>query len=453
NLPNVTLTWNGISDAGAGISYVRYYVGGLPWTSTGSAAGAGSCSINTSSWSNGTHTVILQGVDKNGNLGATRSASYYKDTTPPLVGIATPVQNAAVSGNVNVSFTAKRNDAYSAFSSWKLECGYGTSPAKYTLLANGTDEKTNFSHTWNTDGLVEGGMYTLRLTATDAAGNSAATTRTVLIAKNTDMIAPALQIDSPAAYTPDGCNPKDADSESINQASQPVIYQRINNGGLVGLTNGKLYANNKIAGTQTTASQGFQLNAAAWNDATGWVYPEGSLVFLYVNAKDSTGDLYSTSTYQTQEIEDTINSISDIVNASNIAVGTNGAQLTQGSTTGVFESLNREFAGDVCYIDLKTMQEVPAGAGIAYQVSVDGGGTWQNITPISTDGGITNAMANRKYFTDAPAGSDVKLRATLNKGTATFSPTVKMMVASVRYTTYANAVLVAYAREKVVWGR
>ncbi len=148
------------------------------------------------------------------------------------------------------------------------------------------------------------------------------------------------------------------------------------------------------------------------------------------------------------EITDTFNDQSKIESLINVNQASSQIVLDKWDgvnyyASGSFESTNEEFAGDISYIDLIVDQNIPSDGSIEYKVSVDNGNTWSNITPVSTDGGFTVDTNNRKYFTTNPIGDSVKLRAIVYKSTSqNSSPTINSWSINVRYTTYANAVLI-----------
>jgi hypothetical protein len=133
-----------------------------------------------------------------------------------------------------------------------------------------------------------------------------------------------------------------------------------------------------------------------------------------------------------------------VENLNGVAVGGGSAALAGDASTGSFSSANREIIGYISYVDLIVDHSVPAGGSIAYQFSVDNGATWKDITPVSTDGGVTKNVANRYYFEDKGEanGSNIRLKANLAKGTAASSPVVSGWTAEIGFTAYATAVVI-----------
>jgi RHS repeat-associated protein len=112
------------------------------------------------------------------------SSPILVDGTPPNAAITTPSANSVLRGTVVITGTAA-DDHWGATGSWKLEYGAGASPSSWTAI--GDPRNTSVSNgslgTWSTAGLT--GLFTLKLTATDAAGNVTAATVTVDL-DNTD---------------------------------------------------------------------------------------------------------------------------------------------------------------------------------------------------------------------------------------------------------------------------
>ena len=90
----------------------------------------------------------------------------------PIAAITSPIPGATVSGTVTITGTAATNGT---LKDYVIELGEGPAPAKWTQLRRGTTPVLN-----NTLGTIEvsglglrAGLYTLRLTVTDASGGSA----------------------------------------------------------------------------------------------------------------------------------------------------------------------------------------------------------------------------------------------------------------------------------------
>lgn len=454
-----TITWSGINDANP--SKVQYRVAdtngntiaGLDWKDidrngiTGYPV-SGSYVINNpqhpeqafANLPDGEYRIYIRGVDSKTptpNIGVdTSSVVYKKDNTAPEVTIDSPSNNGTITGTVNITATITNNDGQSGFGGWTLDYGVGTDPSQYYTLTEGDtllDQQAIYA--WDTTWLSENTPYTLRLRAKDtsfAGGNIGVWEIHLLKSADSQNVAAELQIDTPSSST------YDITSEDVD-----VAYQRANDGGYTGLT-GKLYVNNELKGTESASGEGFDFNAAEkYFDSTDqewkFKYPEGTTQYFYVQANDTeNNELYSLNSYQTVDIEDVFDSSENVEELSNTQCVNGVMKLISNSIEGSFESVTKTFAGDISYLDLIVNETKPAGTSIEYKVSINGG-EWQDITPVSTNGGTTSNFTNRKYFN--LMGNSLKLKAILTPS-ASQSPEVDMWKMDARYTIYANAVIV-----------
>lgn len=454
-----TIKWSGVTDPGGHLVKMQYELNSSGiWNDIGTNYGVASGSFPiTASLKEGQNSIKVRGMDKDNNEGIpSNPVNYTKDTTPPKIDLF-KVSTQNPNGIVYVD--AIITDSGSSIE-WKLDYGSGYPAVSYCTpeLNKGTTVVNGRIFEWDTTkdpNIQENKKYTLRLRAKDALGNESTEIIELLKAYGSVFVASKLQIDQPVGYDSDGYKPdvEDIDRYVIDSPITNVLYQKINSGGIAGLSPGKLYVNNKLHDTETTAGQGFEFNAAAYDDENEkWLYPEGSIVFMYAQVRDSTGgELYSTGTQEALQIADVFSDMTKIdpdpLKIDHVELVNNDyIQLMQSYSSGSFESIKKQFAGDISYVDLTVDQTLPTGSSISYQVSVDGGQTWQPITPISTNGGVPVNHANRKYFGvnvgDGSIGDSVKIRATLNKGTASESPKLDSWSIDVRYTTYATALLV-----------
>ena len=145
---------------------------------------------NTTSWSNGTHSLRVRAVDAANNSGddviSVNVANAPPDLTPPTVAITSPGVRATVSGAVNITATASDNVGV-AFVEFFVDGVW-----------QGADTGAPYSHTWDSR-TVPNGLHTIMVTAEDTAGNRTSVTRDVTV-QNTlaDLIAPTVTITSPA---------------------------------------------------------------------------------------------------------------------------------------------------------------------------------------------------------------------------------------------------------------
>jgi len=127
-----------------------------------STTGTWKGNLNTTALRDGATTINVTATDKAGNVGSA-SVTFTVDNTPPSVSITAPAAGAELLGPVTIQFTA---------SDINLD--------KVLLYVDDAvfDVTGTTSYGWNTATLGDG-SHTLRLVATDKAGNSAQTSRTV----------------------------------------------------------------------------------------------------------------------------------------------------------------------------------------------------------------------------------------------------------------------------------
>lgn len=80
----IRVTWSDLTDQGCGtIGKLEYRIDNGAWTGVKNAKPSGSITVPVTSLSAGAHTVSMRGTDTLGNIGATVSAGFTKDTTAP----------------------------------------------------------------------------------------------------------------------------------------------------------------------------------------------------------------------------------------------------------------------------------------------------------------------------------------------------------------------------------
>jgi Bacterial Ig domain len=156
--------------------------GTTTWTDACSGATTPySCSWVTTGLTDGLYDLRVSATDAAGNAGTTVVSGRRVDNTAPSVTVTDP--GAAVAGAVTLQSTA--SDSGSGLASVTYE--YRTSPSgTWTTVCSAASSP--FSCTWTTTALTDG-LYDLRASATDAAGN--ATTSAVVSARRVDNTAPA----------------------------------------------------------------------------------------------------------------------------------------------------------------------------------------------------------------------------------------------------------------------
>jgi len=118
-------------------------------------------------------------------LADTKWARIEIDNTPPVavIGYPRPIDPLPVGNIIEVRGTA--TDQH--FMSYLLEAGEGEDPSSWRMLKSGTRTLTNEKIVaWNTYGLKD--IWTLRLTAFDAAGNTSVVTSNINLGARKDLI-------------------------------------------------------------------------------------------------------------------------------------------------------------------------------------------------------------------------------------------------------------------------
>ncbi|WLR42507.1 DNRLRE domain-containing protein [Bacillus carboniphilus] len=80
---------------------------------------------------------------------------------------------------------------------WSLAYGQEDDPSSFTEIQSGTSQSSDLSYAWDTSLLEDQTNYTLKLTATDAAGNQTVKTTNVVKTRDTSSIEPSIDILSP----------------------------------------------------------------------------------------------------------------------------------------------------------------------------------------------------------------------------------------------------------------
>ncbi len=115
----------------------------------------------------GRYAIVAFATDACGNYTAQRWSAVEVDNTPPSSVIAYPKPGDALAENI-ISVTGTVEDEH--FQSYTLEAGQGNSPASWSQISSNNNPAANaILGRWNTYGLT--GVWTLRLTAGDSAGN------------------------------------------------------------------------------------------------------------------------------------------------------------------------------------------------------------------------------------------------------------------------------------------
>src|SRR5207253_878754 len=147
-----------------------------------------SVSWNTTTASNGSHTLTAVARDAAGNVttSAGVTVTVSNDTTPPSVSITSPAAGATVSGTVPVTASASDNVGVAGVQ-FKLDganLGAEVTAAPYSV-------------SWNTTS-ASAGNHTLSAVAGDAAGNQTTSAGiTVTVSSTSGTTPPAVSITGP----------------------------------------------------------------------------------------------------------------------------------------------------------------------------------------------------------------------------------------------------------------
>ncbi|MBI3331950.1 hypothetical protein HYZ99_03245 [Candidatus Peregrinibacteria bacterium] len=147
-----------------GVAGVQFFLDGANLGSEDTASPY-SVSWNTTTASNGNHTLAARARDAAGNQTTSTTVSVTvsnPDTTPPAVSVTSPLNGATVSGSIGVAATASDNVSVASVQ-FKLDGGNLGVP----------DTVAPYSISWNT-ATVPNGSHQLSAVATDQAGNVAA---------------------------------------------------------------------------------------------------------------------------------------------------------------------------------------------------------------------------------------------------------------------------------------
>lgn len=422
SLPNIwtnnnslTVNWANIFDEGPDPdvpSQLKFRFNGSGSWAQATSYSAGQKVLDCSAANEGQNTLNIIAYDPDGNY-HTRSLTFTKDTTAPAVSITLPGDEdvVPVSGNTSYDISASASDLY--LDTWKLDYALGTNPSEGdfagNIIADGSTELfSNQYKEWNLSALTDNRMYTLRLSATDAAGNSSVSTITVLYALDTDKVPPYLKL------VLDDIDPYDDITTEIVTAS----YTLRNDDPATGM-DGTLYANDEVKDTEPN------LIFDPLEYDSGWVYPEGSQVFLRVMAEDAGEYHYTNTHYEGHKISDDFSttypadSEEGIVNIQNTqqvinsSAGISHVQLTANSTSGSFKSKLQTINGRVSYATLTVDETIPANTQITYElVYGDGPNDYVTLTPDTKE--IIDIPMNKCYLKAVMSTTNAAVTPVLN---------------------------------------
>lgn len=283
NNPATVLTL-AAEDAGSGVSQMQFSNDGSTWSPAESYATSKSWTLNAGE---GTRTVSARFMDNEGNwMPVPCISTIMLDSSLPIVTISSPVSGATYSAVQLLAYTA----------------------AEGTIMVK-VDGTVAAKVSGDNLGLVSQGTHTVRVEATDSAGNTgfAETSFTV------DTIAPTVTIASPKAITTRDNNP--LLSYSVNDGTVIVTVD----GGIVSTMSGSnldwlpdglhtvIVEATDSAGNKGSAAVAFEINSTtplaisgveSSAHAINTALSESSTIFYTVNGRAAvTLKVYASSTY------------------------------------------------------------------------------------------------------------------------------------------------------------
>ncbi len=236
--------------------------------------------LNTTSLSNGNHTVSAVATDTAGNS-ATSAVVAFKvsnttaDTTPPTVSLTAPANGATVSNTVTVSANATDNVAVA-----KVQFQLDNANVGSAVLA------APYTFSWNTTTSTNG-AHTLRAIATDTSNNSTTSASVTVTVNNAtkDTTPPTVLITAPASGATVSSTVTVSANASDNVAVASVQFQ---------LDNANVGAADTVAPytyswNTTTSTNGTHTLRAIATDTSGNATTSASVTVTVNNgAKDTT---------------------------------------------------------------------------------------------------------------------------------------------------------------------
>jgi len=212
---------------------------------------------NTTSWSNGQHSLRVRALDAAGNSGddviTVNISNKGGDITPPSVSITSPANNATVAGNVTFSADASDNVGIAFVEFFVDGVWYAA------------DSSAPYSCSWDSR-TVANGAHTLMAVAEDSSGNRTSTWISVIVSNTApDTTPPTVTITSPTQ----------GQSVSGNTTVRVSVWDN------VGVVRCELFINGALTDASTTAPFNMRFNAKRMSGA----------LILTVKAYDAAGNV------------------------------------------------------------------------------------------------------------------------------------------------------------------
>ncbi len=128
------------------------------------------CKFTPAALADGSHTVVINVSDNDGNFATPVSVSFTVDTVPPVLNIDTPADNL-ITNEKNLTVSGTTNDSTSTI-------------AIVNISLNGADQgeiAVDSSGNFSKDIILNAGENTIIVTSTDSAGKNSTVTRTVTL--------------------------------------------------------------------------------------------------------------------------------------------------------------------------------------------------------------------------------------------------------------------------------
>lgn len=410
------LSWSGVTDD-SDIENIYLSINSGDWITTGWIGTSGTNILSESLFTNdGQHNIVMKVEDEYGNVsGDSNSVIYFKDTEAPVIEITAPQSGLIDESVVIVGDLA---DSTSGISNWTIEYAKGINPSPEDWRPITTESLSlpvsgATLATWDTSSL-ELGDYTIKLKATDYAGNI--TEDTVIVTRNTyaTEISPVLEIVTDPVGTSQGEN-----TRVYTDASEPEISVTYSGEDSSTLVDGVL-VDGVLVDEELSSTDGITVDLTE--------YEEGSTHDIIVVASDSTNSYSNTTQLETSYsdgftitldamLTGTQESQGDIILEADLV---NGGYISQGEIQSVFiddrdadpADTDNLISGYVYSAELVVNETKPTGTDILYYISFENGntGTWISINP----------NEETKFCLDSytiPLNSSVQVKAVLSNST------------------------------------
>ncbi len=281
-----TVTLSATASDNVGVTDVRFYVDNSTTALATDTTSPYSASWNTTTVTNGAHTVKAVARDAAGNT-TTSTRTVTVDNAKPVVGLSAPGGGGPVSGTVTLSATASDN--------------VGVTQVQFfvdnSATALATDATSPYSASWNTT-TVSNGAHTLSAVARDAAGNTTLSAPVVVTVANPDVTAPTVAVAAPTGPV------SGVASLSASAADN------------VGVAGVQFFINGTAVGGEDTTSP----YSTSWNTAT---VANGSYT-VTARARDAAGNITTSAPVTITVVNSSPSALSGTTTSVNVGSNPNG---------------------------------------------------------------------------------------------------------------------------------